>query len=125
MSGKRSALTSSQRPVVSVEPAALGTAELRALTDALADVAPMWTVELQGICVEEASLIVLPDGGDDMIGPSYALSRETFGYRVDQVHWDRMTEVGQYADFADAVQAIRHRVSLCVPAMVPAHATLH
>lgn len=125
MSGKRPALTPSERPVVSVEPTALGTAELRTLAETLADISPLWTVELQGICVEEASLIVLPDGGDDMIGPSYALSRETFGYRVDQVHWDRMSEVGQYASFADAVQAIRQRISLCMPLIMPANPTLH
>ena len=43
------------------------------------EIAPDWAVELEGICDEEATLVVLPEGGDDAIGPSFVISRETYG----------------------------------------------
>ena len=40
-----------------------------------------------GICANEATLVVTPEDGDDETGPSFVISRETYGLRLDQVHW--------------------------------------
>jgi hypothetical protein len=125
MSIKRSGSTPSLRTLVATHPAALGLTELHIVNEALAETAPSWTADLQGICVEEATLVILPEGGDDMMGPSFALSRDSTGYRVHQVHWDLLTEVGRFAVFADAVAAICHHISFSVPLMAPALATRH
>ncbi len=89
----------------------LGLAERALVETALADVAPDWSVDLQGICMDEAMLILLPPGGDDGIGPSFVISRESFGFKVDIVQWDLMQDVGSYAARDDAVAAIRARLA--------------
>ena len=60
------------------------------------EIAPEWSVELHGICADEATLVLLPEDGDDATGPSFMISRETYGLRLDQVHWDVVTEVGVF-----------------------------
>ncbi|HYZ21773.1 MAG TPA: hypothetical protein VE690_06405 [Rhodopila sp.] len=125
MSAKRPFTAPDHSTVASVQPPALGVTDLRAMAEALFDVAPTWTTELQGICLDEASLIITPDGAEDLLGPSFILSRDSFGYRVDQVHWDAMTEVGAFTSFSDAVSAIRHQVSQWAPGRVPVNVTRH
>ena len=68
--------------------------DLALIRSALAEFAPDWSVELQGFCADEAIIVVVPEDGDDVTGPSFMISRETYGFRVDQVHWDVVTEVG-------------------------------
>ena len=79
----------------------------RLVQRAMAEIAPDWAVELEGICTEEATLVVVPEDGDDAIGPSFVISRETYGLRVDQVHWDALTEVGVFASLARRRAALR------------------
>ncbi|HEX2942535.1 MAG TPA: hypothetical protein VHO91_15900 [Rhodopila sp.] len=125
MSAKRPTSALGRPLILAVNPPPLGTAELRMMTDALVDVAPGWTVDLLGICVEEATLVVLPEGGDDRLGPSFILSRESFSYRVDQVHWDMLAEIGQFTVFSDAVAAIRQCVRVAVPLAIPPSVMRH
>jgi hypothetical protein len=89
---------------IRIEP--LGNRDRMAVESTLAEVAPDWSVELQGICTEEATLIVLPEGGDDAYGPSFAISRDAFGLRLDQLHWDELTEIGVYASMNDLLDAM-------------------
>ncbi len=103
----------------------LGDADLASMQFVLAEIAPEWSVELQGICAEEATLILLPDDGDDENGPSFVISRETYGFRLDQVHWDTMTEVGVFDSLTDVVSALRPRVAFCTAMAAPAGVTLH
>ena len=100
-------------------------AEVTSMQFVLAEIAPEWSVELQGICAEEATLILLPEDGDDANGPSFVISRETYGFRLDQVHWDTMTEVGVFASLTDVVSALRPRVAFCTTMAAPAGVTLH
>jgi len=92
---------------------------------AMAEIAPEWSVELQGICADEAILVLLPDGGDDANGASFVISRETYGFRLDQVHWDSMTEVGVFASLNAVIDAVRPRVAFCTATAAPAGVTLH
>jgi hypothetical protein len=90
-----------------VQPERLGLPELHVMREVLADFAPEWTAELDGICADEARLVVVPENGDDATGPSFVISRENFGYRVDQVHWDAMRDVGLFASLGDVIAAVR------------------
>jgi len=125
MSLKRSSPTTLRKllPAMPVRP--LGLAELTIVEQALADVASDWSVELDGVSVEDVSLVVLPDGGDDAMGPSFVISRENFGFRVDQLHWDLMQEIGTYAALAEAIAAVRVRLLLNAGPVYPVSLTLH
>jgi hypothetical protein len=105
--------------------APFGDADLAYLQRAMAEIAPDWAVELEGICAEEATLVVVPDDGDDASGPSFVVSRETYGLRVDQVHWETMTEVGVFVSLSDVVTALQFRLAFCIDMAVPASVTLH
>lgn len=100
-------------------------ADLHWMQLAMAEMAPEWSVELQGICVEEAVLVLLPDGGDDAHGASFVISRETYGFRLDQVHWDTMSEVGIYISLTAVLDAVRPLVAFCTASAVPAGVTVH
>jgi hypothetical protein len=92
---------------------------------AMAEIAPDWSVELHGICADEATLVLLPDGGDDTMGPSFMISRETYGFRLDQVHWDLTTEIGVFASLSDVVAMLAARLTFYPDLAVPASVTLH
>ncbi len=110
MSVKRSGLAAAQGAIVVAQTKALGLPELRYVQNAMADVAPDWSAELAGICSEEATLVLLPENGDDATGPSFVISRESFGYRLDQVHWDMMHEIGVYPSLLDVMTVIQVHV---------------
>src|SRR4051812_26731868 len=89
----------------------IGLSELRFVRDVVAEFAPDWTAELDGICTDEATIVVVPENGDDEAGPSFVISRESYGYRLDQVHWDTIRDVGLFAALADVMIAVRQRLS--------------
>ena len=124
MSLKRSSSATLQKPVLAMPAGRLGLAELRIVEQALADVASDWSVELNGISVEDASLVVLPEGGDDAMGPSFVISRESFGFRLDQLHWDVMQEIGIYAALGEAIAAVWVRLARA-DLTYPVSLTLH
>ena len=92
-------------PVVQAEP--LGLSDLRYVRDVLADFAPDWCAELDGICSDEATLVIVPEHGDDETGPSFLISREGFGFRLDQVHWDEPQDLGRFSALADVMTAVQ------------------
>ena len=103
----------------------LGGADLALAQRALGDVAPDWTVELAGTCSEEATLVVVPDDGDDAAGPSFVISRESYGLRLDQLHWDDATEVGVFASLTEVLEVLVSRLAFCIDVIVPSAVTLH
>jgi hypothetical protein len=129
MATKRFSQQTTLKPALAVPVLPLGYGDLTLMQSALGEIAPDWTVDLQGMCANEATLAVVPDGGDDGIGPSFLISRETYGFRLDQVHWDMMTEVGFFASLMDVVSALQPRLAycsiLCTVQGTPASATLH
>ena len=94
MSAKRSGDFRRQPIVIASTVGPLGDAELSLAVVALADIAPQWSVELQGICSEQTTLVLLPEDGDDENGPSFVVSREAYGFRLDQIR--------EIADFIEA-----------------------
>ena len=103
----------------------LGASDMVLLQFAVDDIAPGWTVELSDVCADDASLILLPDGGEDSIGPSFAVTRESYGLRLDQVRWDEMTEIGVYPSLPDVLEAIRCCVAFCTNFTAIGSATIH
>jgi hypothetical protein len=103
----------------------LGTADRAYVARAMAAIAPDWVVEMEGICAEDATLVVVPEDGEDETGPSFVISRETYGLRVDQVHWDGLTELGVFASLSDVVSALEARLAFCANLAVPLSVTLH
>jgi hypothetical protein len=125
MSYKRSGDHTSQESAVAVTPAPLGMADQAFFQSVMAEVAPGWTVELHGFCADEANLILLPDGGEDLNGPSFAVSREGYGFRLDQVQWDEMTEIGIYASLREVLDVICRRLAFCAGTDRPESVTIH
>lgn len=103
----------------------LGEVDLALVKRAIAEIAPDWAVALEGICADEANLVLVPDDGDDRSGPSFVISRNRCGLRVDQVHWDVVTEVGVFDLLHHAVEVLRLRLVSYIDITVPAFATLH
>lgn len=99
--------------------------DLALIRSALAEFAPDWSVELQGFCADEAIIVVVPEDGDDVTGPSFMISRETYGFRVDQVHWDVVTEVGVLASMNAVIDAVRLQLPRCAGLEAPVAVTLH
>jgi hypothetical protein len=103
----------------------LGDADLVYMQRAMAEIAPEWAVEMEGICADDAALVVVPEDGDDATGPSFVVNRETYGLRLSQLHWDTMTEVGVFASLSDVVTALQVRLAFCTDMTLPASVTLH
>lgn len=108
---------------VGVEP--LSAADRAFLEQAMMEIAPDLSVELHGVCADAAFLILLPEDGDDAKGPSFMISRETFGFRLDQVHWDAVTEVGVFASLNDVVTVLGVRLAAFPDGTAPASVTVH
>jgi hypothetical protein len=103
----------------------LGEADLGMLQRAMAQIAPDWAVALEGICAGEATLVLVPEDGDDRSGPSFVISRETYGLRVDQVHWDAVTEVGVFASLSSVLEVLKLRLSFFIDSTMAASSTIH
>jgi hypothetical protein len=125
MSIKPPGIQTSQDLAFSVRVRPIGGADLEMVQAAMAEAAPEWSVELQDICIGEATLVLLPEDGEDAMGPSFMVSRETYGFRVDQVHWDVVTEVGVFVSMSDVVDVLRLRLAFCGGLKAPASVTLH
>jgi hypothetical protein len=103
----------------------LGDADLTYLRNAIEEIAPDCSVELEGICPQDATLVVVPEDGDDFAGPSFVVSRETYGLRVSQVQWDEISEIGVFASLSDVVLALEVRLVFTLETTLPPTVTLH
>jgi hypothetical protein len=112
MSNKRPITQTSQKTAIGLKAPRIGAADLEVFQSVVDDIAPDWTVELAGICADEASLIVVPDAGDDETGPSFAVTPETYGFRLDRVRWDAMTEIGVFLSLHDVLTAVRSQLAI-------------
>jgi hypothetical protein len=125
MSHKQSGFQSSQDLAFAVQIRPIGGTDLALVQGAMSEIAPDWSVELQGICEDEATLVLVPEDGDDVMGPSFMISRETYGFRLDQVHWDVLTESGVYASLNDVLAVLAARLAFYPDLALPASVTLH
>jgi len=124
MSVRRPGQSTSERLIIARPRRPLGQADLNLVRQMLADASPRLSVELDGTCADDAVLVVMPEGGDDAVGPSFVISREPFGFRLEQLHWDEITEIGVYAGLANVAAAVRLLASFSSQASA-ASATRH
>jgi hypothetical protein len=102
----------------------LGYNELCVVADAVADVAPHWSVELSGSALGESSLVIMPEGADDLIGPTFVVHQDRAGFRLDQFQWDTLSGIGAYASLYDAMRAVLACLAYHSP-IVSAYSPLH
>lgn len=122
---KRSLARASDLGPVAFPPSAISNRDLMIVEAMLADIAPQWSVELHGVCVEDTSLIVLPEDGEDSLGPSFTISREDYGLRLDQIHWDELTELGVFPNLSEVVDVIAYALREFTGFRLPRSVTVH
>jgi hypothetical protein len=99
--------------------------DLQIVARMLSDIAPAWSVELHGVSLEDSSLIVLPEDGEDENGPSFAISRDGYSLRLDQIHWDELTELGSFGTMGELLDVMARTLSEFTDFHRPRSITLH
>lgn len=122
---KRHAAVADLATRMAVAAAPLNNRDLQIVEAVLAEVAPQWSVELHGISLDDTTLIVLPEDGEDEQGPSFAISREGYSLRLDQIHWDELTELGTFTDLHAVIDAMATVLAEYADIRLPASITIH
>jgi hypothetical protein len=117
--------SSASHLISAIQAPPLGLADLRFVREALTDIAPDWCAELDGICADVATIVIVPEDGDDASGPSFVVSREGFRYRLDLVHWDDMRDVGVFSTLAEVISAVQRQMMMDSSCLHEASLTLH
>jgi hypothetical protein len=100
---------SNYRHVYPPQPASgLTREECRMLREAVAGVAPNWSVDIQHDPAGEVLAMVVPPGVDDAEGPVLVVHRVGLLYCLDQYRWDTYSAIGAH----DSVEATVSRVRL-------------
>jgi hypothetical protein len=76
----------------------------------LAEVAPGWSAELNCSSPNESTIVVLPEGANDLIGPAFVLHRDDGRVRLDQFRWDEYRQLGVFHTFDGALATLRARL---------------
>jgi hypothetical protein len=84
--------------------------DLDAVLGLLAEIAPGWSAELNQASPDESTIVVIPQGANDLIGPAFVLHR-TFGrVHLDQFRWDEYRKLGGFRTLDEALAALRTRL---------------
>jgi hypothetical protein len=76
----------------------------------LTEIAPGWSAELNRASPGEATIVVLPEGANDLIGPAFVLHRGQGGVQLDQFRWDEYRKLGGFRSLDLALAALRARL---------------
>jgi hypothetical protein len=101
------------------EPALLTRDDLDVVNDLLAEIAPGWSADLNHASPDESTIVVTPQGANDLIGPAFVLHRIRGRFQLDQFRWDEYRKLGGFRLFADAIAALRSRLALLASPPVP------
>lgn len=91
-------------------PALLTWDDLDAVLGVLAEVAPTWSAELNQASPDEATIVVIPEGANDLIGPAFVLHRSRGRVQLDQFRWDEYRVLGGFRTLDHALAALRTRL---------------
>ena len=80
----------------------------------LAEIAPEWSAELNQAGPDESTIVVLPKGANDLIGPAFVLHRIRGRVHLDQFRWDEYRKLGGVRCLADALAVLQARLTLLV-----------
>ena len=122
---KRATLANGTAMPVAFATQPISARDLRVVALMLADIAPDWSVELHGVSLEDSSLIVLPEDGEDENGPSFAISRDGYALRIDQIHWDELTELGSFGTMSEVLDVMARALSAFTDFLRPRSIPLH
>ena len=84
--------------------------DLDAVDGMLAEIAPRWSAELTQAAIDESTIVVMPEGANDLIGPAFVLHRTHGRVHLDQFRWDEYRKLGGYRSLDDALAALRTRL---------------
>ncbi len=84
--------------------------DLDAVRGVLAEVAPSWSAELNQAAIDESTIVILPEGADDMNGPAFVLHRTYGRVHLDQSRCDEYRKLGVFGSVDDALAALRARL---------------
>jgi len=106
------------------KPALLTWDDLDVVLGMLAEIAPSWSAELNQASPDESTIVVIPEGANDLIGPAFVLCRTAGRVQLDQFRWDEYRALGGFATLTDALAALRARLVPLVSksAPLPSHA---
>ena len=92
------------------EPDLLTWDDLNVVIGLLAEVAPGWSADLNHASPNESTIVVTPEGANDLIGPAFVLHRTERGVELDQFRWDEYREIGKFKVLDGALAAMRARL---------------
>ena len=84
----------------------IGFSELSWVAEAIADIAPDWSVELSQAFAGESNLVIMPEEADDTIGPTFVIYQDAGKFCIDQVQWEESNPIGVYPNLSAATQAV-------------------
>jgi hypothetical protein len=97
-------------------PTHLTSGDLNVVRATLREIAPGWSAELNQAGPDEATIVVMPEGANDLIGPAFVLHRLPGRVQLDQFRWDEYRKLGGFHCLDDALAAMRARL---VPLLAP------
>jgi hypothetical protein len=101
------------------EPELLTWDDLNLVIGLLAEVAPGWSADLNHSGPNESTIVVTPEGANDLIGPAFVLHRTERGVELDQFRWDEFREIGKFRLLDGALAAMRARLVLLSSQPIP------
>ena len=93
------------------QPAILTFDDLDMVLGVLSEIAPAWSAELNCAGPNDSTIVVLPAGANDLIGPAFVLSRDRAGVQLDQFRWDEYRKLGGFRSLDDALAALRDQLT--------------
>jgi hypothetical protein len=84
--------------------------DLSVVVGLLAEIAPGWSAELNHASPNESTIVVTPEGANDLIGPAFVLHRTGPSVELDQFRWDEYREIGKFRFLDGALAAMRARL---------------
>ena len=94
------------------------------LSCAIMAVVPDWSVEKHIDPDGEVSLLIIPPGADDAIGPTLIVYKVASVFHLDEFRWDEYRTRGEYFDRDEVLTVIRGIV-LSALAMAGSATTMH
>ncbi len=95
----------------------LGTYDVALMTEMVDDIAPDWSVEMAGDCPADSSIVVMPPGADDRLGPTFIIHHVGKSVHIDAMQWDECHHVATVPTVRHAVDSLRARLAALVVAV--------
>lgn len=91
--------------------AALTWDDLDLVQAALRQAAPSWSAELNRTSWDDSTIVAMPEGASDFLGPSFVLHRTGGRVHLDMFRWDEYRKLGSFESLDAALAAMRARLA--------------